>query len=71
MRPATNTHPARSTLTLPPRRHASFALADQILATRDQSGTVEFDPQFDGWFLVLGLRFNPTGPFTTMQAVTP
>jgi hypothetical protein len=32
---------------------------------------VEFNPQPGGFFGVIGLRFNPTGPVTNLEVMTP
>ncbi len=54
-------------LFLPARGHLSFLLADQIPATKDLIGTVEFTVPGEGDLIsVLGLRFLPSGVFTNI-----
>ncbi|MFB3829071.1 MAG: hypothetical protein ACE15B_20050 [Bryobacteraceae bacterium] len=58
-------------MSLLPRNHRAFVLAQEFPATRGMRGTIEFNPQSEGWFAAIGLRFNPTGPFTTVDPITP
>jgi hypothetical protein len=58
------------TVTLAAQGHTSFNLADRYIATAQHSGTVEFRTPAGGRISVLGLRFSPTGAFTTVPAVT-
>ena len=60
-----------STLNLAPGAHSSFSLLDQFQVTRGQRGTVEFAPQPGGWFAVIGLHFNATGPVTSIDVMEP
>jgi len=60
-----------STLTVPALGHAAFSLKDQFPQTSNTYGTVQLTAAAglpDG-IAVVGLRFNPTGPFTTVPAV--
>lgn len=59
----------RSTdLSLPPRTHSAINLRDQFgISGR---GTVEFIPTPGGWFAVVGLLFNNSGPVTTLDAMS-
>ncbi len=54
------------TLTLPAQGQASFSLAGRFSQTVKKLGTVEFVPPAGGQIGVLGLRFNPTGAFSTV-----
>lgn len=58
-------------MSLQPRNHRAFVLADEFPITKGVRGTIEFNPQSEGWFAMIGLRFNPTGPFTTIDPITP
>ena len=60
-----------SSLSLPPGGHASFDLSGWLPLSAGQRGTVQFAPQAGGWFAVIGLRFNPTGPITSLEAMVP
>jgi hypothetical protein len=54
-----------------PGQHTSFVLSAKYPMTAGQLGTIEFDPDPSGGILsALALRFNPTGAFTTTQALT-
>ncbi len=57
-------------ISLQPRNHRAFVLAEEFPVTKGTRGTIEFNPQ-EGWFATIGLRFNPTGPFTTVDPITP
>ena len=56
-------------ITLPAQGHSSFDLATNYPISSQHSGTVEFDTPPNGQFSVLGLRFNPTGAFSSIPAV--
>jgi hypothetical protein len=56
---------------LPRGTHTSFSLFDNYPVTKGQRGTVEFNAQPGGYFAVIGLRFNPTGPVTNLEVMTP
>ncbi|MFB3825829.1 MAG: hypothetical protein ACE15B_03635 [Bryobacteraceae bacterium] len=58
-------------LNLPAGAQTSFSLADQFPVTAGKRGTIEFAPQPGGWFNIIGLRFNPTGPFTSVEGLAP
>jgi hypothetical protein len=65
---------ANSQLMLSAHQRLAFALADQLPATRNVAGVVEFrstEPGVAGLGLAgLGLRFNPQGPFTSIPVLT-
>ena len=52
---------------LPPSGHMSFLLNQSYPFTAGLTGTVEFTSD-NGSIVGLGLRFNPTGPFTSTTA---
>jgi hypothetical protein len=54
------------TITLPAQGQASFVLSSRFPGTAGKRGTVEFDTPAGGQITVLGLRFNPTGAFSTV-----
>jgi hypothetical protein len=56
----------QDTLTLPAHGHTSFSLPARFAATTSQTGTLEFDTPAEGQISVIGLRFTPTGAFTTL-----
>lgn len=58
-------------LSLPAGAQASFSLITEFNVTKGKRGTIEFAPQPGGWFTVIGLRFNPTGPFTSLEGMAP
>jgi hypothetical protein len=58
------------TLSLPAMGHASFYLSTQYPATAQQLGTVELVTPLGGQICVLGLRFNATGAFSTIPALS-
>jgi hypothetical protein len=58
-------------ITLPGNGHSSFLLSNRFLSTVNQSGTIEFDTPQEGRISVLGLRFNPSGAFSTIPVVVP
>lgn len=57
---------------LQPMNHTAFLLADQYPVVVGKRGTIEFELDngmtgVNGTLEALGLRFNPTGPFTSIQ----
>jgi hypothetical protein len=54
------------TITLPAQGQTSFNLSTQFAGLAGRRGTVEFDTPAGGQITVLGLRFNPTGAFSTV-----
>jgi hypothetical protein len=54
------------TITLPALGQTSFNLATRFSAAAQKLGTVEFSAPIGGQITVLGLRFNPTGAFSTV-----
>lgn len=59
-------------LVLQPMNHVAFLLADQYPVVAGKRGTLEFQLNngttgVNGTLEALGLRFNPTGPFTSVQ----
>jgi streptogramin lyase len=56
-------------IALPTLGHTSFVLATSYPITMQHRGTVEFDAPPNGQISVLGLRFNPTGAFSSIPAV--
>lgn len=58
-------------VTLAGNGHSAFVLASQFLATGNQTGSVEFDTPAGGKISVLGIRFAPSGVFSTIPVVTP
>jgi hypothetical protein len=46
--------------------HSAFVIANQFTATSGKSGTIEFDSPAGGQISVLGLRFPPSGRFSTI-----
>jgi hypothetical protein len=52
-----------------PYEHVSFSIADRFPETRGRRGTIRINLQDapNGAFGALGLRFNPTGAFTSVQ----
>jgi len=50
-------------ISLGPGAHSSFSLADRFSSTEGQIGTLEIGSSLG---VVLGLRFNPGGSFTTI-----
>ncbi|HSR09172.1 MAG TPA: hypothetical protein VLM42_18725, partial [Bryobacteraceae bacterium] len=57
------------TISLAANGHASFVLSDRFASTADQTGTIEFDTPANGQISVLGLRFPPSGRFTTIPVM--
>jgi hypothetical protein len=58
-------------LTIAPGGHISFVLSDCYGESANQSGTVEFATPIGGQISVLGLRFLPSGSFSTIPLITP
>jgi hypothetical protein len=58
-----------SSLSLPANGHAAFVLTDRFTSTVNQTGTIEFDTPSGGQISVLGLRFPPSGRFTTIPVL--
>ncbi|MDP8990899.1 MAG: hypothetical protein M3N41_12575, partial [Acidobacteriota bacterium] len=58
-------------LTLAGNGHSAFVLSAQFLATGNQIGSVEFDTPAGGQISVLGIRFAPSGVFSTIPIVIP
>ena len=58
-------------LTLGPLNHTAFSLTDQLPALAGQSGVmvvqVKHTHDSDSGFQLLGLRFSPSGPFSTIS----
>ena len=57
------------TISLAANGHASFVLSDRFASTANQTGTIEFDTPALGQISVLGLRFPPSGRFTTIPVI--
>lgn len=57
---------ASDTLTLKSLNHMAFSLGDRYPVTGGRRGTVLFTPDANIWLDVMALRFNPTGPFTSL-----
>jgi len=53
-------------IALPAQGHTSFVLATNYPVTAQRRGTVEFDTPPNGQISVLGLRFDPTGAFSSI-----
>ncbi len=58
-----------ATVSLPANGHASFVLSDRFASAANQTGTIEFDTPVAGQISVLGLRFPPSGRFTTIPVI--
>jgi len=60
-----------NSIALPAQGHTSFLLASptNYPITAQRRGTVEFDTPANGQISVLGLRFNPTGAFSSIPPV--
>jgi len=54
------------TLTLPAKGHTSFDLKSRWPALANRRGTIEVEGPSPGSVSILGLRFHPQGPFTTL-----
>jgi len=61
---------ARQALTMPARGHASFLLPDQLPATDDRQGIVQFRAAGGGRIAGLSLLFRPDGSFTTTPGLS-
>lgn len=59
-----------STIRLPAQGHTSFVLPSSYVSSAGRRGTLEFDTPANGQISVLGLRFNSTGAFSTIPALT-
>jgi hypothetical protein len=59
-----------NSLSLPGQGHTSFALTSNYPASAQRRGTIEFRTPSNGQISVLGLRFTPTGAFTTIPVAT-
>ena len=57
-------------LSLPADGQTAFTLADQIASTANLTGTVQFNTPTSGQISVLGMRFPPSGNFTTIPVVS-
>jgi hypothetical protein len=60
-----------SSLSVAPGGHTSFEFSDRFPMSAGQRGTIQFTPQAGGWFAMIGLRFNPTGPITSLEGMVP
>ena len=58
-----------ASVSLPADGHAAFVLTDRFSSTVNQTGTIEFDTPPSGQITVLGLRFPPSGKFTTIPVI--
>jgi hypothetical protein len=58
-----------TSIVLPAQGHVSFNLVTNYPVTALHRGTVEFDTPSNGQISVLGLRFNPTGAFSSIPAM--
>jgi hypothetical protein len=59
-----------TTLSLPADGQTAFTLADQIASTANLTGTVQFNAPTSGQISVLGMRFPPSGNFTTIPVAS-
>jgi hypothetical protein len=59
----------QDSISLPAQGHTSFAVSSRWATTGSERGTVEFDGPGSGAISVLGLRFNPTGAFSSVPAM--
>lgn len=59
-----------ASVSLPANGHAAFVLTDRFSSTVNQTGTIEFDTPPSGQITVLGLRFPPSGKFTTIPVLS-
>ncbi len=59
----------QDTINLPPRGQTAVASTDRFPATRNQRGVLDMT-NTSGDFTGLGLRFNPTGAFTSFPVLT-
>jgi hypothetical protein len=58
------------TLRLDARGHTAFVLSSQYPVTSQRRGTIEFRPPSGSDVSLLGLRFAPSGAFTTIPVMT-
>ena len=56
---------------LPPLNKTVFDLGVRYPSTEGRRGSIEFTTPPGGTVTALGLRFNPTGPFTSVHAFEP
>jgi hypothetical protein len=56
-------------LTLQPRSYTAFFTASQFTDTANTRGTLKFSTGTAGQISVLGLRFNPTGAYSSIPAI--
>lgn len=56
----------QDSIALPAHGHTSFDVAGRYPVIAQQRGTIEFATPQNGQISVLGLRFNPTGAFSTI-----
>ena len=59
------------TITIPANGHISFALEKSMPVSAGRRGIVRFQSQAGGSLAGLGLRFSPTGTFTSVPIVVP
>ncbi len=59
-----------ASLSLPANGHTAFVASDQFSSIAGRSGTIEFDTPEGCQISVLGLRFPPSGRFTTIPVAT-
>ena len=71
IRDSVGNHIGSDTINLAGNGHSAFVLSTQFLATANQAGSVEFDTPPAGNISVLGIRFDPSGVFSTIPVVTP
>jgi hypothetical protein len=57
-------------LALPPRGHASFVASERFPVLLGRRGTIEVRNATGEPFSVLGLRFNPSGSFTSVPVIS-
>ena len=58
-----------ASVALPANGHAAFAFTDKFVSIANQTGTIEFDTPPNGQIAVFGLRFPPSGKFTTIPVL--
>jgi hypothetical protein len=58
-----------TTISLPAQGHNAFDISVGLPVTDGRRGTLEFQTPSGGQISVLGLRFNPTGSFSTTPAL--
>jgi hypothetical protein len=59
------------TVSLPANGQTAFVLGDRFAAVANRRGTVEFTTPANGSVGLLGLRFPPSGAFTTIPIISP